>query len=793
MKTSEDYDHDIIVVGGGPAGATFARIAAGAGLDVLVIDKRKEIGVPVRCGEGVNETEIIKEGLDLPRQCYSTPIVGAKIVAPNGKSITWKSADTKGWILERKTFDKWLCELAVEKGATLKTYTRALALLKDEKGKPNGLTISHGGREPFSLRAPLIVSAEGMESLIARQMGFKTVHALYDVDTCYEYEMKPYDHENLIELYFGNVLAPRGYCLTPDTEIVTKNTVKPITEVKIGEDVLTLHGWIPVSDISERDYEGKIIRITPFMINKEVGLTEDHLVYVWNKNKGFSWKKAGTLVKGTRGDHRKGDYLVFPIPEQEKEKTFISINEYVKEGFIEEKGYLYPKGKNQFGSEFKYKIKHKVKNKLTLTTELMEFFGYFVSEGNVSNGAVIISNTDMEIVNRVKKIGTEIFGFEPYVFEQKVPNSERKCYQVQFASLILRNLFKELFGEGAANKKLPSFFYSLKKELKLALLKGLFRGDGSKWKSSDKNDVVSYVSISKNLVYDIWLLLATMKIVGTTKKIKKKNAYDLRIRGPQIKELGDIFKEYKTGDRGNRGFFIVEDKYIIFGIRKLEYQNYKGKVYDIQSAGSFCPGFTVHNCWIFPKADRKANVGIGIGGNVANGEKLGALKGAQPKPLLDQFIKDNEQLKDASTLLDFGGVISVGAPINEFAKDNCMIIGTAAKQVDPIHGGGIAIAMEAGVMAAGAAIKAFEKKDFSKALFTEHYEKPWRANTGPRLAKRLMLRKVMEKVSDDDMNHIFSTITDQDLANIMNGNFAPSVMKVVGSRPQLLAILRGLI
>jgi flavin-dependent dehydrogenase len=37
------YDHDAIVIGGGPAGSTFARVAAGAGLDVLVIDKRKEI------------------------------------------------------------------------------------------------------------------------------------------------------------------------------------------------------------------------------------------------------------------------------------------------------------------------------------------------------------------------------------------------------------------------------------------------------------------------------------------------------------------------------------------------------------------------------------------------------------------------------------------------------------------------------------------------------------------------------------------------------------------------------
>ena len=40
------------------------------------------------------------------------------------------------------------------------------------------------------------------------------------------------------------------------------------------------------------------------------------------------------------------------------------------------------------------------------------------------------------------------------------------------------------------------------------------------------------------------------------------------------------------------------------------------------------------------------------------------------KILLDEFIKNHPQLKDSSTLIDFGGVISVGAPINEFVKDN---------------------------------------------------------------------------------------------------------------------------
>jgi digeranylgeranylglycerophospholipid reductase len=102
---SMKYDHDVIVIGGGPAGSSFARVAAQEGLDVLVVDKRKEIGVPVRCGEGLGNTELLRQDLEMPRQCYSTKIVGAKVIAPSGKEIVWKSPETSGWVLERKVFD----------------------------------------------------------------------------------------------------------------------------------------------------------------------------------------------------------------------------------------------------------------------------------------------------------------------------------------------------------------------------------------------------------------------------------------------------------------------------------------------------------------------------------------------------------------------------------------------------------------------------------------------------------------------------------------------------------------
>src|SRR2546428_9638820 len=52
--------YDVIVVGAGPAGGTAARYAARKGLSVLLVDKRKEVGVPVQCGEYVAENAEVR-------------------------------------------------------------------------------------------------------------------------------------------------------------------------------------------------------------------------------------------------------------------------------------------------------------------------------------------------------------------------------------------------------------------------------------------------------------------------------------------------------------------------------------------------------------------------------------------------------------------------------------------------------------------------------------------------------------------------------------------------------------
>ena len=57
--------YDVVVVGAGPGGSIAARTAAESGLNVLLIEKNQEIGVPVRCAEGVSKR--VEDFVRLPK------------------------------------------------------------------------------------------------------------------------------------------------------------------------------------------------------------------------------------------------------------------------------------------------------------------------------------------------------------------------------------------------------------------------------------------------------------------------------------------------------------------------------------------------------------------------------------------------------------------------------------------------------------------------------------------------------------------------------------------------------
>jgi len=204
--------YDVIVVGGGPAGAVAARFAAEGGASVLLIEKRQEVGDPIRCAEGVG-TKDLNQYLDIETRWIAAPIKGATLYVPDGTPIKMRPKDPDqvyGYILERKIFDRALVDKAANAGVEVRTKTSATGLIKTD-GKITGVKIMHLGVEK-EVSAKIVIGADGVESKVGRWAGIDTTLKLKDIEAGVQYLMTGIDIDvDNVEFFMGNHYAPGGY------------------------------------------------------------------------------------------------------------------------------------------------------------------------------------------------------------------------------------------------------------------------------------------------------------------------------------------------------------------------------------------------------------------------------------------------------------------------------------------------------------------------------------------------------------------------------------------------------
>ena len=210
MKNIEGKVWDVVIVGAGPAGL-FAAIEIANHASVLVLDRKQEIGCPKRCAEGLSQNWFNILGLKPHPEWAIQPIHGAALYSPLGKQVKMKNEKPQGFILERKMFEKHLAIEAVKKGAHIVMKHQVISAKRE-----GGIVelIIEENNSTKKVKAKLVLACDGIDSLVARMLGLNTKNNLNDTDSGYQYEMtgvSGYD-ENLLHLYFGNEVAPRGYC-----------------------------------------------------------------------------------------------------------------------------------------------------------------------------------------------------------------------------------------------------------------------------------------------------------------------------------------------------------------------------------------------------------------------------------------------------------------------------------------------------------------------------------------------------------------------------------------------------
>jgi flavin-dependent dehydrogenase len=173
---------EVVVVGGGPAGAATAWWLARAGIDVVVLDKAR-FPRPKPCSEYMSPqaSRLLEEmgvlaGIE---NAGAAQLAGMVIRAPNGALVRgvfagahrWRGHRDRGLSLQRTLLDPILLDAARRAGARVIEGARVQDVILDQAGRASGVSLANSDGTTTTLSARLVIGADGLRSVVARRLG----------------------------------------------------------------------------------------------------------------------------------------------------------------------------------------------------------------------------------------------------------------------------------------------------------------------------------------------------------------------------------------------------------------------------------------------------------------------------------------------------------------------------------------------------------------------------------------------------------------------------------------------
>jgi len=204
-------NYDVAVIGAGPVGSTFARCIADKGFNVVMFERKREIGVPLQCAGLLGKK--IKDLNILPDEYILNEVSGAYLHSPSDNILKVSRKDPEAYVIDRVGYDKFLADLAVQSGVEI--------LLNH---KVNNLNVKTGevgvNNIDKCFKAEFIVGADGPASLVSKKFNPQSksiMAAQYLLDMGGDV----FDTDNL-HLYANSQLSPGFLWVIPISKSIAR-------------------------------------------------------------------------------------------------------------------------------------------------------------------------------------------------------------------------------------------------------------------------------------------------------------------------------------------------------------------------------------------------------------------------------------------------------------------------------------------------------------------------------------------------------------------------------------------